>query len=78
MKPEFHELKIRFGKDFKRPRSEKKEYVDVCLTYEILLQDSGLSPKPREDWNTFEPKEGDLALANNEEYIFRGGLWDKK
>lgn len=56
----------------------KKQYVDSCYSYEILLQDSGLLPKPNDEWNTFEPKENDLALVQNQEYIFRGGKWEQK
>lgn len=51
------------------------KYVDSCRTLEILKQDSGLLPKPKENWNTFVPKEDDLALANGKEYIFKGGEW---
>lgn len=50
-------------------------YVDHCYSYEILLQDSGLLPKPKPEWVTFVPHEGDLATAGEEEYIFRGGEW---
>jgi hypothetical protein len=52
-----------------------KNYVDSARTLEILKQDSGLLPKPKENWNTFEPKDGDLALANNKEYIFKDNNW---
>lgn len=53
------------------------EYVDSCLTLEILKQDSGLLPKPREDWNTFEPHEGDIAHVDedNRDYRFDGTDW---
>ena len=54
-----------------------RKYVDSCRTYEILLQDSGLLPKPKEDWNTFIPKKGDLAIADNFEYEFDGVAWVK-
>lgn len=55
------------------------EYVDSCRTYEILLQDSGLLPKPREDWNTFVPKKGMIAHVNedNSDYRFDGTTWVK-
>lgn len=58
---------------------EFKEYVDSCRTYEILLQDSGLLPKPKEDWNVFEPKEGDIAHVDegDEDYRFDGSEWIK-
>lgn len=51
------------------------KYVDICLTYEILLQDSGLLPKPKTNWNTFVPKVNDLALVEDKEYIFNGTTW---
>ena len=55
------------------------EYVDSCLTYEILLQDSGLLPKPREDWNTFVPEVGMLAHVDEDDsdYLFDGEKWVK-
>lgn len=54
-------------------------YVDSCLTLEILKQDSGLLPKPREDWNTFTPKKGDVAHVDedNSDYQFDGKKWVK-
>ena len=53
------------------------EYVDSCRTLEILKQDSGLLPKPREDWNVFVPKKGDVARvdADNCAYGFNGTEW---
>lgn len=56
-----------------------KEYIDSCLTYDILLQDSGLLPKPREDWNVFEPKKGDIAHVDEDDsdYEFDGKEWAK-
>lgn len=58
---------------------EFKEYVDSCRTFEILLQDSGLLPKPKEDWNVFEPKEGDIAHVDEDvsDYRFDGSEWIK-
>ena len=55
------------------------KYVDSCLTYEILLQDSGLLPRPREDWNTFVPTEGMLAHVDEDDsdYRFDGEKWVK-
>lgn len=54
-------------------------YIDSCRTYEILLQDSGLLPKPREDWNTFVPEEGMIAHVDedNSNYRFDGTAWVK-
>lgn len=54
-----------------------RQYVDSCLTYEILLQDSGLAPKPSDDWITFEPREGDYAHVdeNDLDYVFHDGQW---
>jgi hypothetical protein len=54
-----------------------KEYVDSCLTLEILRQDSGLAPKPSLEWNVFIPKEGDLAHVDEDDsdYLFVNGDW---
>ena len=54
-----------------------REYIDSCLTLEILKQDSGLLPKPREDWNTFVPEKGMIAHVdeNNSDYEFDGTEW---
>ncbi len=56
-----------------------KEYVDSCRTFEILLQDSGLLPKPREDWNTFVPEKGMIAHVDEDDsdYEFNGTEWVK-
>ena len=53
------------------------DYVDSCRTYEILLQDSGLLPKPREDWNVFVPQEGMVAHVDEDDsnYRFDGNTW---
>ena len=55
------------------------EYVDSCLTYTILLQDSGLLPKPTEDWITFIPEKGMYAYVdeNCTTYIFNGTIWEE-
>ena len=52
-------------------------YVDSCRTYEILLQDSGLAPKPTDTWNVFTPTEGDIAHVdeNDTDYRFNGTEW---
>ena len=62
-----------------RNNHKHTNYVDSCLTYEILLQDSGLLPKPREDWNTFVPETGMVAHvdADNSDYEFDGNAWIK-
>ncbi len=56
---------------------KKYSYIDYCQTFEILLQDSGISPKPKEDWNTFTPKKGDIAHVekDNLDYEFDGHDW---
>ena len=56
-----------------------KNYVDSCLTLEILKQDSGLLPKPRPDWNTFVPQKDDVAYVDEDgsEYEFDGKDWIK-
>ena len=55
------------------------DYVDSARTLEILKQDSGLLPKPNENWNTFTPVEGDLAHVDedNSDYKFDGAEWIK-
>lgn len=57
-----------------------KNYIDCCLTLEILKQDSGLLPKPTESWNTFTPQIGDIAFVDEDksEYEFNGTKWIKK
>lgn len=54
-------------------------YIDSCRTLEILKQDSGLLPKPREDWNTFVPTKGDVAHVDEDDsdYGFDGEKWVK-
>ena len=64
------------------------DYVDSCLTYQILLQDSGLAPAPElKDqegnvipWNVFEPHEGDIAHVDEDDkdYVFQNGEWRVK
>ena len=54
-------------------------YVDCCTTYEVLLQDSGLLPKPRADWNVFVPELDMIAHVDkdNSDYRFDGSTWVK-
>lgn len=54
-------------------------YVDSCTTYTVLLQDSGLLPKPKEDWNTFVPQKGMVAHVDEDDsnYVFDGTKWVK-
>ena len=43
-----------------------------------LLWESKLEPVPNpENFWTFDPEEGDLALVNNDEYQFADGEWVK-
>lgn len=55
------------------------EYVDSCYSYEILLQDSGLLPKPRDNWNVFVPVKGMVAHVDEDDsdYEFDGEAWIK-
>ena len=55
------------------------EYVDSCITLEVLNQDSGLLPPPREGWHTFAPEKGDIAHVDEEnaDYEFNGSEWVK-
>lgn len=52
-------------------------YVDSCITLEVLYQDSGLLPKPTEDWSTFVPQLGDIAHVDEDDldYGFNGTTW---
>ena len=54
-------------------------YVDSCRTYTILLQDSGLLPKPTPTWNTFVPVKGMIAHVDEDDsnYEFDGSKWVK-
>lgn len=54
-------------------------YVDSCRNLEILLQDSGLLPKPKEDWNVFVPIKGDIAHVDEDysDHGFDGKNWVK-
>ncbi len=54
-------------------------YVDSCLTLEILKQDSGLLPKPKPEWNVFVPVQGMIAHVDedNSDYEFNGTEWVK-
>lgn len=55
-------------------------YIDSCLTLEILKQDSGLLPKPKPEWNTFVPVKGDIAHVDEDDsdYEFDGTEWVRK
>lgn len=54
-------------------------YVDSCRTLEILKQDSGLLSKPKEDWNVFTPKKGDIAHVDEDDSVhgWNGSKWVK-
>lgn len=54
-------------------------YVDSCRTYQILLEDSGLLPKPNPSWNTFTPVKGMVAHVDQGDidYGFDGEKWIK-
>ena len=54
-----------------------KNYVDSCITYKVLLMDSGIDPKPNEEWKTFAPKKGDVAHVDEDDsdYVFDGNNW---
>lgn len=52
-----------------------------CLTYEILLQHSGLAPKPNDGFPVFEIKEGDEAIIvrpTERCCVFHNGKWELK
>lgn len=57
----------------------RRNYVDSCRTYTILLQDSGMLPKPKENWNTFVPKEKDVAyvLEQRKNFVYHNGYWQE-
>lgn len=50
-----------------------KKILDSAISLEVLKQDLGLLPKPREDWNTIDPVECGHYIANGIEYIFKDG-----
>ncbi len=54
-----------------------KKYKYNCSTYEVLLWESELTPKPEEHLITVQPQENDLALADGIEYVFQNGEWIK-
>lgn len=60
-------------------QGRKYKYVDSCRTFTILLQDSGLLPKPRENWNTFMPQEKDVAFVDEtrKEFVYHNGYWQE-
>lgn len=49
-------------------------------TYDVLLWESELTPKPAEHLFTQKAQEGDLAFVSseNQEYIFKDNKWVKK
>ena len=59
---------------------ETKDYKTKCRDLQVLLLESGLEALPIQDSNfkTFIPKENDLALVGEVEYIFKKGAWEVK
>ena len=47
------------------------DYVDSCSTLEVLKMDSGLAPKPHPAWDTFIPKEGDIAYVSEDDSDYK-------
>lgn len=58
-------------------RKQNRRYVDSCRTHKILLQDSGMLPKSKANWNTFVPKELDVAWVDEtqKEYVYHNYQW---
>ncbi len=54
-----------------------KKYKHNVSTYEVLLWESELTPKPEEHLITMPAQEGDLAWVSDEgkEYVFKEGVW---
>ena len=54
-----------------------KNYKYNCSTYEVLLWESEITPKPEEHLITMPAQEGDIAWVSDEdkEYIFKEGSW---
>lgn len=54
-----------------------KKYKYNVSTYEVLLWESELTPKPEEHLITMPAQEGDLAYVsdNRKEYVFKNGNW---
>ena len=48
--------------------------IDVFTSYDILLTDSGLIPKPHPNWNTFIPKSGDVVYVEEVKYVFDSAI----
>lgn len=61
-------------KDEKQNNVEEN-VVDTCASYDILLADSGLIPKPHPNWKIFTPKLGDVAYVEEVKYVFDGASW---
>lgn len=47
------------------------DYVDSCSTLEVLKMDSGLVPKSHPAWDTFIPKEGDIAYVSEDDSDYK-------
>lgn len=57
---------------------EQKQYKTKCSSMRALLWESKLEPVPNpENFWTFDPEEGDLALVGEDEYKFTEGEWVK-
>lgn len=54
-----------------------KNYKYNVSTYEVLLWESELTPKPEKHLITMPAQEGDLAYVsdNRKEYVFKNGNW---
>lgn len=54
-----------------------KKYKYNVSTYDVLLWESELTPKPEEHLITIKPNEDDLAYVSDirKEYIFKNGDW---
>jgi hypothetical protein len=55
-----------------------EKVVDYAYSLEYLKMDSGLLPKPNDQWNTFVPKKGDVAYVLEDRYVFDGVDWTKQ
>jgi len=54
-----------------------KKYKYNVSTYDVLLWESELTPKPEEHLITVTPEEDDLAYVSDtrKEYVFKNGNW---
>jgi len=58
--------------------NKNKAYKYNCSTFEVLMWESEQSPKPKDHLMTIPAEEGDSAIADGKEYVFKNGKWEVK